>query len=242
MFAENEKFSLLCTHSISKSKKKKKNICLSKHSTPNKKNTFMEKYAKHTDDELVALYQDGDYKAFDELLARSQDRVYQYLYFMLNNEDAANDAFQDTFVRAIMALREGRYKQNGQFLPWLLRVARNLVIDRFRGQRTRRTTPLEIEDAQGESTIDVLNTAAYSEPDVEMATVLNESADDVKMMINRLPEEQREVVIMRYYQELSFKEIADLTDVSINTALGRMRYALINLRRMAAHRNLYLAV
>lgn len=202
----------------------------------------MEKYTKHTDDELVALYQDGDYKAFDELLARSQDRVYQYLYFMLNNEDAANDAFQDTFVRAIMALREGRYKQNGQFLPWLLRVARNLVIDRFRGQRTRRTTPLEIEDAQGESTIDVLNTAAYSEPDVEMATVLNESADDVKMMINRLPEEQREVVIMRYYQELSFKEIADLTDVSINTALGRMRYALINLRRMAAHRNLYLAV
>lgn len=202
----------------------------------------MEKYAKHTDDELVALYQDGDYKAFDELLARSQDRVYQYLYFMLNNEDAANDAFQDTFVRAIMALREGRYKQNGQFLPWLLRVARNLVIDRFRGQRTRRTTPLEIEDAQGESTIDVLNTAAYSEPDVEMATVLNESADDVKMMINRLPEEQREVVIMRYYQELSFKEIADLTDVSINTALGRMRYALINLRRMASHRNLYLAV
>lgn len=202
----------------------------------------MEKYAKHTDDELVALYQDGDYKAFDELLARSQDRVYQYLYFMLNNEDAANDAFQDTFVRAIMALREGRYKQNGQFLPWLLRVARNLVIDRFRGQRTRRTTPLEIEDAQGESTIDVLNTAAYSEPDVEMATVLSESADDVKMMINRLPEEQREVVIMRYYQELSFKEIADLTDVSINTALGRMRYALINLRRMASHRNLYLAV
>lgn len=202
----------------------------------------MEKYAKHTDDELVALYQDGDYKAFDELLARSQDRVYQYLYFMLNNEDAANDAFQDTFVRAIMALREGRYKQNGQFLPWLLRVARNLVIDRFRGNKARRTTPLEIEDAQGESTIDVLNTAAYSEPDVEMATVLSESAEDVKMMINRLPEEQREVVIMRYYQELSFKEIADLTDVSINTALGRMRYALINLRRMAAHRNLYLAV
>ena len=88
----------------------------------------------------------------------------------------------------------------------------------------------------------MLNTAAYSEPDVEMATILTESAEDVKMMINRLPEEQREVVIMRFYQELSFKEIADLTDVSINTALGRMRYALINLRRMAAHRNLYLAV
>lgn len=202
----------------------------------------MEKYAKLTDDQLVALYQEGEYKAFDELLARCQDRVYQYLYFMLNNEDAANDAFQDTFVRAIMALREGRYKQNGQFLPWLLRVARNLVIDRFRGNKARRTTPLEMEDAQGDTTIDVLNTATYSEPDVEMATVLSESAEDVKMMINRLPEEQREVVIMRYYQELSFKEIADLTDVSINTALGRMRYALINLRRMAAHRNLYLAV
>ena len=202
----------------------------------------MEKYTKLTDDQLVALYQEGEYKAFDELLARSQDRVYQYLYFMLNDEDAANDAFQDTFVRASMALREGRYRQNGQFLPWLLRVARNLVIDRFRGDKAHRTTPLEMEDAQGESTINVLNTAAYSEPDVEMATILTESAEDVKMMINRLPEEQREVVIMRFYQELSFKEIADLTDVSINTALGRMRYALINLRRMAAHRNLYLAV
>ena len=202
----------------------------------------MEKYTKLTDDQLVALYQEGEYKAFDELLARSQDRVYQYLYFMLNDEDAANDAFQDTFVRAIMALREGRYRQNGQFLPWLLRVARNLVIDRFRGDKAHRTTPLEMEDAQGESTINVLNTAAYSEPDVEMATILTESAEDVKMMINRLPEEQREVVIMRFYQELSFKEIADLTDVSINTALGRMRYAQINLRRMAAHRNLYLAV
>ena len=202
----------------------------------------MEKYTKLTDDQLVALYQEGEYKAFDELLARSQDRVYQYLYFMLNDEDAANDAFQDTFVRAIMALREGRYRQNGQFLPWLLRVARNLVIDRFRGDKAHRTTPLEMEDAQGESTINVLNTAAYSEPDVEMATILTESAEDVKMMINRLPEEQREVVIMRFYQELSFKEIADLTDVSINTALGRMRYALSNLRRMAAHRNLYLAV
>lgn len=202
----------------------------------------MEKYTKLTDDQLVALYQEGEYKAFDELLARSQDRVYQFLYFMLNDEDAANDAFQDTFVRAIMALREGRYRQNGQFLPWLLRVARNLVIDRFRGDKAHRTTPLEMEDAQGESTINVLNTAAYSEPDVEMATILTESAEDVKMMINRLPEEQREVVIMRFYQELSFKEIADLTDVSINTALGRMRYALINLRRMAAHRNLYLAV
>lgn len=201
----------------------------------------MEKYTKLTDDQLVALYQEGEYKAFDELLARSQDRVYQYLYFMLNDEDAANDAFQDTFVRAIMALREGRYRQNGQFLPWLLRVARNLVIDRFRGDKAHRTTPLEMEDAQGESTINVLNTAAYSEPDVEMATILTESAEDVKMMINRLPEEQREVVIMRFYQELSFKEIADLTDVSINTALGRMRYALINLRRMIQEKKMVLS-
>lgn len=201
----------------------------------------MEKYTKLTDDQLVALYQEGEYKAFDELLARSQDRVYQYLYFMLNDEDAANDAFQDTFVRAIMALREGRYRQNGQFLPWLLRVARNLVIDRFRGDKAHRTTPLEMEDAQGESTINVLNTAAYSEPDVEMATILTESAEDVKMMINRLPEEQREVVIMRFYQELSFKEIADLTDVSINTALGRMRYALINLRRLIQEKKMVLS-
>ena len=145
----------------------------------------MEKFTKLTDDQLVALYQEGEYKAFDELLARCQDCVYQYLYFMLNDEDAANDAFQDTFVRAIMALREGRYRQNGQFRSWLLRVARNLVIDKFRGDKARRTTPLEMEDAQGETVVDVLNTAAYSEPDVEMATVLTESAEDVKMMINR---------------------------------------------------------
>ncbi len=201
----------------------------------------MEKYAKLSNDQLVALYQKGEHEAFDELLARSQERVFQYLFMMLKgNEDAANDAFQDTYVHAIMALREGRYQANGQFLPWLLRVARNLVIDGFRGQRTRRTSSLEIIDEEGNAKGNILDNAALCGPDAEMEMVFGESLDDVTMMVDRLPEAQREVVVLRFYQELSFKEIAELTGVSINTALGRMRYAMINLRRMASHRNLYL--
>lgn len=201
----------------------------------------MEKYAKLSNDQLVALYRDGECGAFDELLARSQERVYQYLYIMLKgNEDAANDAFQDTYVHAIMALREGRYQSNGQFLPWLLRVARNLVIDGFRGQHARRTGSLDLVDDEGNTTGSVLDNAALCAPDAEMEMVFGESLGDVAMMVDRLPEAQREVVVLRFYQELSFKEIAELTGVSINTALGRMRYAMINLRRMASHRNLYL--
>ncbi len=201
----------------------------------------MEKYAMLTDDQLVALYQEGDNKAFDILLGRNQERIFQYIFIMCNSdENAANDAFQDTFVRAIVAIREGRYHANGQFSAWLMRIARNIVLDAVRSRKTHRTVRQEIINDDGSPAGDILNDASLSEPDTEMKIVFSQSLDDVKMMIELLPEAQREVVVLRYYQELSFKEIAELTNVSINTALGRMRYAMINLKRMAKHRNLYL--
>ncbi len=201
----------------------------------------MEKYAKLTDDQLVGLYQEGDNSAFDELLARSQTRVFNYIYLMTNqNEDDANDAFQDTYVHAIMALREGRYQSNGQFQAWLLRIARNIVLDRCRSSRNRNTVRMESSDSNGNPKQDLLNDASLSEPNAEMQMVFDQSLDDVRMMIDLLPDNQREVIILRFYEEMSFKEIAALTNVSINTALGRMRYALINLRRMAKNRTLYL--
>ncbi len=201
----------------------------------------MEKYAMLTDDQLVGLYKEGDNKAFDVLLERNQDRIFQYIYIMSNgDENAANDAFQDTFVRAIVAIREGRYQANGQFCAWLMRIARNIVLDAVRSRRTHRTIRQEITNEDGSMVGDILNDASLSEPDAEMQIVFSQSLDDVRMMIDLLPEAQREVVVMRFYQELSFKEIAELTNVSINTALGRMRYAMINLKRMAQRRNLYL--
>ncbi len=194
-----------------------------------------------TDDQLVSLYQEGDNKAFDVLLERNQERIFQYIYIMSNgDENAANDAFQDTFVRAIVAIREGRYQANGQFGAWLMRIARNIVLDAVRSRKTHRTIRQEITNEDGSMVGDILNDASLSEPDVEMQIVFSQSLDDVRMMIDLLPEAQREVVVMRFYQELSFKEIAELTNVSINTALGRMRYAMINLKRMAHRRNLYL--
>ncbi len=201
----------------------------------------MEKYAMLTDDQLVGLYQEGDNKAFDILLERNQERIFQYIFIMCNSdENAANDAFQDTFVRAIVAIREGRYHANGQFNAWLMRIARNIVLDNVRSNKTHRTIRQEITNESGELVGDILNNASLSEPDAEMQIVFSQSLDDIRMMIDLLPDTQREVVVLRYYQELSFKEIAELTNVSINTALGRMRYAMINLKRMAKHRNLYL--
>ncbi len=201
----------------------------------------MEKYAKLTDDELVGMYQKGDNSAFDVLLARSQERVFQYIYLMTNNdEDAANDAFQDAYVHAIVALREGRYQPTGQFQAWIMRIARNTVLDRHRSKRNRNTVRMEMVSEDSNQKMDLLNDASLSEPNAEMQMVFDQSLEDVRMMIDLLPDNQREVVILRFYEEMSFKEIAALTNVSINTALGRMRYALINLRRMAQHRTLYL--
>ena len=202
----------------------------------------MDNYIKQTDEQLVRMYEEGDFQAFDVLLARHQDSVFGIIYSMVADNELANDVFQDTFVKVIMAIRNGNYTESGQFLAWVKRVARNQVLDRFRSQRTvtRNVVSHELVDGEGEVVGDLFNDPSLCEPNIEAQMLIEQSHDDVRMMIDHLPESQREVVVMRYYRDMSFKEIAEATGVSINTSLGRMRYAMINLRRMAQHRDLYL--
>lgn len=201
----------------------------------------MKNYMNKTDEQLVKMYEEGDFQAFDILLSRHQEKIFTYIRFMIPDADTANDVFQDTFVKAIMAIRNGTYTETGQFSAWLMRIARNLVYDYLRSLHSpsRNVVSHEIFDANGEVVGDILNDAALCEPTVEAKMLVEQSYEDVRMMIGRLPDVQREVVYMRYFRDMSFKEIAQETGVSINTSLGRMRYALINLRRMAEHRSLY---
>ena len=201
-------------------------------------------YVTLADEQLVRMYEEGDFQAFDVLLARHQEKVFGYIRSMITDVELANDVFQDTFVKVIMAIRNGRYTESGQFGSWILRVARNQVLDRFRSQHnpSRNVVSHEMLDCEGEVVTDLFNNAALSEPNIESKMLVEQSQEDVRMMIRMLPDNQREVVYMRYFRDRSFKEIAQETGVSINTALGRMRYALINLRRMAGHRDLYLSV
>lgn len=200
----------------------------------------MEKYVMLADDVLVSLYREGDNEAFDTLLARYQTCVFTYILKLTSNdEDAANDVFQDTFVHAIMAIREGRYVASNQMQAWLMRIARNLVLDRMRSSRVRKHVNHEVVDAQGNVVRDFLDSYQLSECTVETQLMNQQSCSLVRALVDRLPDVQREVVEMRFYEELSFKEIAMLTGVSINTALGRMRYAMLNLKRMAQHTDLH---
>ena len=202
----------------------------------------MDNYIKQTDEQLVRMYEEGDFQAFDVLLAHHQDCVFGFIYGMVADNELANDVFQDTFVKVIMAIRNGNYTESGQFLAWVKRVARNLVLDRFRSMRTamRNVVSNEVVDGEGEVVGDLFNDPSLCEPNVEDQLLIEQSHEDVRDMIDLLPDNQREVVVMRYYRDMSFKEIAEATGVSINTSLGRMRYAMINLRRMAQHRDLYL--
>ena len=174
-----------------------------------------------TDDQLVALYSNGNTKAFDTLLSRYQDKLYSYINFVVRNRDLADDIFQDTFVKAIVTLQKGSYTSTGKFGAWLTRIAHNLIIDYFRQDKNENTVS---NDAQE---YDLLN---------------EQTLRDVRRLVDALPDNQREVVFMRYYQDLSFKEIADITGVSINTALGRMRYALINIRKMSVDNGIALSL
>jgi len=194
----------------------------------------MKDLAKRTDEELVKAFISGCNEAFDELLARYQDRLYSYITYIVRNKDVADDLFQETFVKAITTLRQGRYRETGKFYAWLTRIAHNLLIDQF---RTERSEPmLYDEEAQ-----DAWRELAYlAEASRESEMVNEQILDDVQLLMESLPANQREVVFMRYYQDLSFKEISEITGVSINTALGRMRYALLNMRRMADEHQLAL--
>ena len=187
---------------------------------------------KLTDDALVNLYLQGNNQAFDELLNRHKDRLYSYIYFIVRSRDVADDIFQETFVKAIVTLQQGRYNSDGKFSAWLTRIAHNLVIDQFRQERNENVI------SNDESEIDFFNNAAYSEGTIEARMVNTQVLKDVRRLVNSLPDNQREVIYMRYYQSLSFKDIAAITGVSINTALGRVRYAVMNLRRMAEEKNI----
>ena len=196
----------------------------------------MENLKKMTDDMLVSLYLKGNNSAFDILLSRHQDRLFNYIYFIVRSKEVAEDIFQETFVKAIVTLQQGRYTNDGKFAAWITRIAHNLVIDQFRIERNENLV------SNDETEVDLLNDARLSEGNIENRMVNDQVLKDVRMLIDELPDCQREVVFMRYYQDLSFKEIADITGVSINTALGRMRYAVLNMRRIAAEKNVSLVL
>lgn len=188
-----------------------------------------------SDQKLLNCYLSGDRNAISQLIERHSRRVRDYIQMMVKDGDVADDIFQETFIKAVRVIDEGRYTDNGRFLSWILRIAHNQVIDHFRAQRQNKSV------SEAEAGYDVLGTLKLAERTVEDSMVCDQIERDVRALVELLPSEQREVVIMRYFSGLSFKEIAEQTDVSINTALGRMRYALINLRRMIKEKNLVLS-
>ena len=187
-----------------------------------------------TDEQLVKAYAEGKNEAFDILLKRHQERVFNYILRIVKNEDIANDIFQETFVKAILTIKQGRYTENGKFPAWISRIAHNLIIDFFRQEKSENHQSADLEE------VDVLNRKELCEATIEDMLISDQIREDVKYLIKELPPLQREVLNMRYYQNLSFKEIAEMTGVSINTALGRMRYAILNLRRMASEKEIVL--
>ena len=196
----------------------------------------MVKTKSMTDAELVKAYAQGDNDAFDQLLRKYSDKVFAYIIRTVKNEDVANDIFQDTFVKAILTIRQGRYTENGKFPAWITRIAHNLIIDYYRQEKSENMQSSDLDD------VDVLNRKELCEETIEDVIISAQIKEDVKYLISKLPDLQREVLNMRYYQNLSFKEIAELTGVSINTALGRMRYAILNLRRLAAEKDIILTL
>ena len=196
----------------------------------------MEKLCKLADEQLVEMYAKGDNSAFDVLLSRYQQKLYSYILFLVHNEDTANDLFQETFVKAIVTIQQGRYVESGKFWAGLTRIAQNLIIDKYRLDKNANLISNDNDEC------DIFNNAALSDITVEMKIIKEQSLADVERLVKELPAVQQEVVYMRFYQNLSFKEIAEATGVSINTALGRMRYGLINLRRMVEERGIVLTL
>ncbi len=189
--------------------------------------------ASLSDSELIRAYRGGDEQAFEILLTRHQERVYTKINFIVRDSELANDLFQDTFIKVIRLLKEGKYVEEGKFLPWILRIAHNMSIDHFRRNKKMRMVRSRDE-------VDVFAKIDTGEAHVEDLLVEGQIHSDVRRIIDELPEDQREVVRMRMYDNLSFKEIAETTGVSINTALGRMRYAVINLRKIVGENNIQL--
>lgn len=181
-----------------------------------------------TDEQLALSYIDGNNKAFDLLLNRNQSKLYSYILFVVHDRDVADDVFQETFMKVIVRLHEGRYTASGKFSAWLMRIAHNVIMDWYREQRAD-----HIVEPTADNDLSNLSGNDLCEGNIENQYVNMQVMNDVRRIMDSLPAPQREVVYMRYYQQMSFKEISETTNVSINTALGRMRYAILNMRRMA---------
>ena len=195
----------------------------------------MKNYESMTDEMLALQYVGGDNRAFDELLTRNQKKLYDYIMFVVRDPELANDVFQETFVKIITRLQEGKYTDSGKFSFWLIRIAHNVIMDTFRLQKS-----VHIIEPTAGNDLSKLKSDSLMDLNRENEYVNAQVLRDVRHIMNSLPAPQREVVYMRYYQELSFKEIAEATGVSINTSLGRMRYALINMRRIAKQHEIQL--
>lgn len=191
-------------------------------------------YSRLADEQLVAAYAKGDNQSFDILLRRHQERVFNYVLSIVRDPDTANDIFQETFIKAITTIKQGRYMETGKFAAWITRIAHNLIIDYYRQERSGNMTSADDETAN------VLNRKEFSDENIEDILVDEQIRADVRRIVAILPDNQREVLEMRYYRDMSFKEIAEATKVSINTALGRMRYAILNLRRIVKENNISL--
>ncbi len=186
------------------------------------------------DYELVTKFVEGDMDSIEVLINRHKSRVYTYILLIVKDQQLAEDIFQDTFIKVIKSLQKGKYQEKGIFVSWVVRIAHNLIIDHFRKSKHLKTI------SSDDSEIDVFNTKKLADQNIEDEMILDQITKDVKKLVDLLPDEQKEVILLRHYGGLSFKEIADQTGVSINTALGRMRYALINLRKMIDEKNIIL--
>jgi RNA polymerase sigma-70 factor (ECF subfamily) len=194
---------------------------------------FMQITYKLSDEQLITLFKKGHTSALEELVHRHKDKLFTSIVLLVKDPFLAEDIFQDTFIKIIDTIRAERYTEKGKFLPWAMRIAHNLCVDHFR--KIKRTPVIKTGDDK-----DIFNMLGFSDCCAEDMMITRQSHDRVRKMLDMLPEEQREVIILRHYAELSFKEIADLTQVSINTALGRMRYGLINLRKMMTEKQICL--
>ncbi len=189
-----------------------------------------------SDKELVVSYLNGNHTSVEKLIYRHQGRVYAYILMLVKDRQLADDIFQDTFIKVIRTLRSGSYKEEGKFIQWTMRIAHNLIIDHF-----RKSKRLPVVDNNNDN-YDVMDNLTLTDASIEERLITDQIHEDLRKLIEYLPEEQREVLYLRLYAEMSFKDIAELTNVSINTALGRMRYALINMRKMIKEKNLTLSI
>jgi len=189
-----------------------------------------------SDYELITRFIKGEQSCFEEIIHRHKNKVFAYISLYIRDQALAEDIFQDTFLKVIQSVKSGRYYDNGKFISWVMRIAHNLIIDHFRRIKQMNTVSNDNYDS------DIFNSRKFAEENIEDSLIKRQVQKDIRKMITQLPEDQREVVILRHYAGLSFKEIAEITEVSINTALGRMRYALINLRKLMEEKKISLTL